>query len=107
MNMLSFRVSAAYTEVPRMRYKGSEHRRVYRTTYENKDFRHKLADQEIELIGVEAKIGKEEGLYYRMTFRTPNRKTYKMRIEKPNYLLVLPYSFVDSFREREKELVKT
>jgi dTDP-4-dehydrorhamnose reductase/SAM-dependent methyltransferase len=30
-----------------------------------------------------------------------------MRDEKPDYLLALPYSFVDAFREREKELVES
>lgn len=30
----------------------------------------------------------------------------KLRLEKPDYLLALPYSFVNSFREREKELVE-
>ena len=30
----------------------------------------------------------------------------KLRKEKPNYLLTLPYSFVNAFREREKELVE-
>lgn len=31
----------------------------------------------------------------------------KMRQEKPNYLLALPYSFVDAFKKREKELVES
>lgn len=31
----------------------------------------------------------------------------KLRQEKPNYLLALPYSFVDAFKEREKELVNS
>jgi 2-polyprenyl-3-methyl-5-hydroxy-6-metoxy-1,4-benzoquinol methylase len=30
----------------------------------------------------------------------------KMRQEKPDYLLALPYSFVDAFKKREKELVE-
>jgi len=36
----------------------------------------------------------------------PIRDEKAMRSEKPNYLLVLPYSFVNAFQERESDLVK-
>ena len=41
---------------------------------------YKLPDQELELIGMEAQVGEHEGVYYRMTFRRPDRSQYKMRI---------------------------
>lgn len=44
---------------------------------------YKIEGGELKILEVEAKIGEHTGVYYRMTIRDSNRKTYKIKIEKP------------------------
>jgi len=44
---------------------------------------YKIDNSDLKILEVEAKLGEHEGVYYRMTIRDGNRKTYKIKIEKP------------------------
>ena len=42
-----------------------------------------IDNEELKILEVEAKLGEHEGVYYRMTIRDGNRKTYRVKLEKP------------------------
>lgn len=53
-----------------------KHQPLIRQTY-------KLGDEELQLLGVEAKLGEYDGVYYRMTFSDASHKRYTLKIEMP------------------------
>jgi ribulose bisphosphate carboxylase small subunit len=44
---------------------------------------YKIDNNDLKILEVEAKLGEHQGVYYRMTIRDSNRKTYKVKLEKP------------------------